>query len=162
MDRSSDDILKHFGERLRIRVNGILIENNKILLIKHRFQGPSGFFWSPPGGGMEYGSSAEENLKREIYEETGLKVKVGEFLFVHEFLNVPLHAIELFFSVDMNSGNLGLGYDPEMTPENQILTEIKWMSIEEIKSFEKSNRHQIFDLCDNLDDLIKIKGYFKL
>jgi 8-oxo-dGTP diphosphatase len=157
-----NDIVSNFGNRLRIRVNGICVQDQKILLVKHQSIGPAGFFWSPPGGGMEFGSSASENLEREFQEETGLKVKVEELLFVHEFLNVPLHAIELFFSVVIVHGNLTVGYDPELSHEQQIITELKWMNIAEVKGIDKINRHQVFDLCEQLDDLFNLKGYFKL
>ena len=68
-DKISKEIESKFGHHLRIRVNGVLIEGNKILLVKHRM-GSSRDFWSTPGGGMQFGSSAQENLVREFLEET--------------------------------------------------------------------------------------------
>jgi hypothetical protein len=35
-------------------------------------------------------------LKREFLEETQTDITIGEMLFVNEFLEPPLHAIELF------------------------------------------------------------------
>jgi 8-oxo-dGTP diphosphatase len=162
MYKGDEDIIKNFGGKLRVRVNGICIEDEKILLIKHESLSPSGYFWSPPGGGMEYGASASENLEREFFEETGLEVKVGELLFVHEYLNVPLHAIELFFSVVKIKGVLILGLDPEMPHNRQIISDIKWMDIKEIKKIDKGNRHQVFELIDDLGQLMTLKGYFQL
>ena len=52
-----------FGGKVRVRVGGILIENDQILLLKHEGVGKKEFLWSPPGGGMEFGENAEENLK---------------------------------------------------------------------------------------------------
>jgi 8-oxo-dGTP diphosphatase len=162
MNKVNEDIINQFGKKLRVRVNGIYIKDNSILLINHRSLTPSGYFWSPPGGGMEYGSSAIENLEREFLEETGLEVKVGEFLFVHEYLNVPLHAIELFFSVVMINGELVKGFDPEMPHNRQIISDSKWMNIQEIKKIDKGNKHQVFDLIEDLGQLTKLKGYFIL
>ena len=79
-----DTIVEQFGNKIRVRVCGICIENAKILLVKHHALTKSGEFWSPPGGGMDFGESAENNLKREFLEETGLVVDVEKFLFVHE------------------------------------------------------------------------------
>lgn len=56
--------------------------SNQILLVKNRDQD----FWYPPGGGWEYD---RENIlqcaEREVFEETGLKVKVRRLLYVQEF-----------------------------------------------------------------------------
>lgn len=57
-------------------------ENQKILLVKNRDQD----FWYPPGGGWDYG---KENIvqcgEREVFEETGLKVKIVRLLYLQEF-----------------------------------------------------------------------------
>lgn len=162
MEREKEAFIKTFGNRLRIRVNGIYVESDQVLMIRHRAVGEKGEFWSPPGGGMEFGSSATENLEREFIEETGLRVKVERLLFVHEYLNVPLHAVELFFFVSKIDGEIIKGTDPEMDAQNQIISEVKFMSMKEIKSLDRSNRHQAFDLCDNIDDLLQLRGYYRL
>lgn len=161
MNKSKEDIVRFFGDKLRVRVNGILIEDDKILLIKHRSLGLSGVFWATPGGGMEYGSSAEDNLKREFLEETGLEVKVGDFLFVHEYLDVPLHAIELFFTVFRIAGSVSMGLDPEIPIDNQIISDIRFISFQDIKKMPKTDRHQIFEHCTDLSELLSLRGYFK-
>lgn len=91
-----ESVNQKFGGKVRVRVGGILIEDNKILLLKHEGVGKMEYLWSPPGGGMEFGENAEENLKREFLEETGLNIRVDEMLFMNEFINYKIHAIELF------------------------------------------------------------------
>ena len=54
----------------RPSVYGILIENNKILLSK-QYDG-----YDFPGGGIEIHETIEEALKREFFEETGIKVEL--------------------------------------------------------------------------------------
>lgn len=117
-------------------------------------------FWSVPGGGMKFGSNANQNLMREFQEETGLDIKVGEFLFVHEFLEPPLHAIELFFEVEPLGGEPHLGWDPELTESDQILRELKWMSLGELRSLPNASVHQIFWGIKSFEDLGMWKGYF--
>ncbi|WP_332912478.1 NUDIX domain-containing protein [Algoriphagus boritolerans] len=95
-DEISKEIEAKFGNQLRTRVNGILIEDNKLLMVKHQM-GNGRILWSVPGGGMNYGSTAKDNLKREYLEETSLEIEVGKYLFVHEYLKPPLHAMEHFF-----------------------------------------------------------------
>lgn len=158
-DKISKEIESKFGHQLRCRVNGVLIENEKILMIKH-LMGNGREFWSTPGGGMVFGMNAADNLKREFLEETGLKIEVGQYLFVHEFLKPPLHAMEHFFEVNVLEGIAVLGKDPELSKSNQILADIRWMSMEELHSLEKNSLHRIFWGIKSLSELVLCKGYF--
>jgi len=158
-DNISKEIESKFGNQLRMRVNGILMQNEKILMIKH-LMGNDRILWSVPGGGMQFGQNATSNLIREFEEETGLTVAVQDYLFVHEYFNHPLHALEHFFSVKWISGDLKLGTDPELNPENQIIDEIRWMSLKDIHSLPQNSLHQIFWGIKSLDALGLYKGYF--
>ncbi len=158
-DHISKEIESKFGHQLRTRVNGILIEEEKILMVKHRMGGGREF-WSTPGGGMIYGTNAKDNLKREFMEETGLEIEVLEFLFVNEFLAPPLHALEYFFSVERKSGSVVLGKDPELEDDRQILEEIRWLSVKELGSLEKNSLHRLFWEIKSLSELGLCKGYF--
>jgi 8-oxo-dGTP diphosphatase len=158
-DKISKEIESKFGNRLRIRVNGVLIEENKILMVKHKMSSDRDF-WSTPGGGMHFGSPAQDNLCREFMEETGLTITIGEFLCIHEYLDTPLHALECFFEVKRISGNATLGNDPELAPENQILSEIRWMTMADLQSLDKKTIHPIFLGIKSLEELVLCKGYF--
>ena len=52
-------ITNTFGNKLRLRVSGIYIKNDEILLVKHKSINKEGILWAPPGGGMEFGETAE-------------------------------------------------------------------------------------------------------
>ena len=158
-DKISKEIESKFGNHLRSRVNGILIEDKKILMIKH-LMGNGKIMWSVPGGGMHFGENAAENLKREFSEETGLDIEVKAYLFVHEYLVTPLHAMEHFFCVKKIGGNLTLGTDPELYPDSQIIEEVRWMGINEIRSLPNEALHQIFWKIKSLEDLVLLRGYF--
>jgi 8-oxo-dGTP diphosphatase len=158
-DNISKEIESKFGNRLRSRVNGVLIEDGKILMAKH-LMGEDRIFWSVPGGGMKYGTSAPENLKREFLEETGLEIEVGSYLFVHEYLDPPLHAMEHFFEIRRTGGILRLGTDPELDHQGQILMELAWMDIKQLKNLPKESLHQVFWGIKTLPDLGLCKGYF--
>ena len=153
-----EEIVRHFGNKLRVRVNGVLIEHDKLLMVKHQSLGSAGFLWNVPGGGMEFGQSAEEALQREFEEETGLRIEVCDFLFVHELLMQPLHAMELFFRVKRISGSVTRGTDPEMD-ERQIIDEVAFLSWFKIAALSASNKHNVFNKCNNLDDLLHMNGY---
>jgi 8-oxo-dGTP pyrophosphatase MutT (NUDIX family) len=109
---------------------------------------------------MNYGSSAIENLKREFMEETGLEIEVKRYLFVHEYLKAPLHAMEHFFEVKRISGDVILGKDPELSRENQILLDISWFSIQDLKRIPRESLHQVFWGINSLSELGLWKGYF--
>jgi len=142
MDSYQQHIHDTFGGKLRTRACGILIEDNKILLIKHKGVGDKGHLWSPPGGGVEYGEAIHDTLKREFLEETALDIEIGKFLFFHEYINLPLHAIELFFEVRRVKGELSKGKEPE-TANIDIIEDIMFKSFEEIKNDEPAYYHSI-------------------
>lgn len=155
-------IIEKFGNRLRVRVCGILIENNSLLLVRHHYLGRGGILWVPPGGGMEFGTTAEDNLRREFLEETGLEVQIVRYLFLHEFLKPPLHAIELFFEVKRTGGKLIKGKDPEMKNEQQLIDRVEFINIEKLKDFSSLQMHQMLQNIRKKEDILKKEGYFKM
>ncbi len=157
MDNS---IQKMYGSRLRVRACGICIEQDKILLVN--LTGISeGKFWSPPGGGVEFGERAADCVAREFKEETHLDVEVGDFLFACEFINNPLHAIELFFEVRVKGGMLQTGADPELGSEQHIKSAafISWDKLDLLKA---ENLHGIFRFVNKKCEISHLRGYFKL
>lgn len=153
-------INKLYGKNIRLRVCGLYIENNTLLMVKHKGLGKKRELWIPPGGGVEYGSTIEKNLKREFLEETGLIVKVDDFLFVYEYRNILLHSIELFFKVTKISGEIKKGFDPEYTLENQIIESVQMMPFSEIDMIDKSKLHGIFFQCKKASDVVNQRGFF--
>ncbi|MDR1071133.1 MAG: NUDIX domain-containing protein [Rickettsiales bacterium] len=55
--------------RTNVTIRCIMIRNNKIVLCRHQ---PSRGFYFLPGGGLEYGETIDECIKRELNEEMGL------------------------------------------------------------------------------------------
>jgi 8-oxo-dGTP diphosphatase len=153
-------IVEQFGNRLRVRVCGLCIENDEVLLVNHHSLNENGDFWGPPGGGMDFGSSAEENLKREFLEETGVCIEVEKFLFVHEYLSPPLHAIELIFKVKRLQGEIKTGHDPEMEKEKQIIKDVRFVPFDKIKRMKKGSIHQLFLYAGSPDEIDLRNGYF--
>ena len=65
---------------------------------------------------MDAHSSLHENLAREIYEETGLTVQVGDPVMVNEFHKpeASFHQVEVFFRCTIIAGTLDDNWrDPE-------------------------------------------------
>ncbi|RED97507.1 NUDIX domain-containing protein [Marinoscillum furvescens] len=157
----SDSISKAIYEKkVKARACGLLIENNEILMLRHRGIGTDGYIWSPPGGGIDFTEDAPGAVLKEFKEETGLQVAVEEFLFVNEYRDEKHHAIELFFKVRRLEGTVSLGKDPEVPDDEQILDKIDWLSIETIKSMNPNNLHNIFRHITALDELLELNGFF--
>lgn len=153
------DITSLYGNRLRLRVCGLYRENDRLLMVRHRGVGPTDTFWCPPGGGMQFGEAAPDALVREFSEETGLIVVADELLFFNEFMNPPLHALELFFRVRVVAGVLKTGSDPEMEPDQQIIDDVSMMTFAEIKAYPPHEVHALFAHSQSLDDVFDLRGY---
>ena len=145
-----------YGNKVRVRTCGICLLDNKVLLVNHALYETD--FWSLPGGGVEFGESAADGLKREFREETGLNAEVGPMLFMHEFIQPPLHAIELFFAISSWQGQLTNGSDPEFSIRDQIIKEVKFLSFEEILALPDSTVHTLFRRINSLEDIFKFNG----
>ena len=63
--------------KFHITVKGIVVLDNKILLLKRVKPWTDGLgFWELPGGGLEYGETPNQALIRELKEETGLDIVI--------------------------------------------------------------------------------------
>ncbi len=154
----NDEIVLKFGNRLRVRPSGIVTAENSVLLIKHTALNEEGVFWSPPGGGLQFGESITECLKREFVEETNLKISVGNLLGIYEYRHNPLHAVELFFHCHIVGGSIALGTDPELKPEVQIIQDIQFIDLEVLQSLSPSMVHPLFHGLKNISELLKGLG----
>jgi 8-oxo-dGTP diphosphatase len=65
-----------------LAVDGVILLGEAIVLVKRRNQ-PYAGMWALPGGFVEYGETVEDAVKREILEETGLKVEIEKLAGVY-------------------------------------------------------------------------------
>lgn len=99
---------------------GAVIEDGegKVLLVKHRPE-RGGYWrgrWICPGGSLEVGESIEEGIKREVREETQLKIDLVEALTPFERIvragdKVQLHVIYIDYKARLLGGELKPGSD---------------------------------------------------
>jgi ADP-ribose pyrophosphatase YjhB (NUDIX family) len=90
-------------------VSGVLIENDRVLLIAHRKDGK--IYWLLPGGGVDYGESLREALGREFREELGISVDVEDVAFLCDSIapEEERHIIHIVFHCTYASGTYALG-----------------------------------------------------
>ena len=154
------EIIENFGGTLRVRVCGILINSQGLLMVRHQGLSSTGYLWSPPGGGMKFGQSVTDCLKQEFLEETGLKISVNELLFVNEFQGAPFHAVELFFLVEQTGGELTIGYDPELSSDQQMIDEVRYFKQADFEEHRGPHLHAVFRNIRAPEQVLNLKGYF--
>ena len=95
-----------------ITVDGAIIKNNKILLIKRRNE-PFKDRWALPGGFVEYNEKTEDAVKREIHEETGLKTNIKKLIGVYSdpSRDPRGHTITIVYLLEIKDGKLKSGDD---------------------------------------------------
>ena len=121
-----------------VRGAGILIEDNRMLLIKQYVTPTRG--WSMPGGHLEPGETLAECLAREWREETGLEVKIKELLYVTDrFRGSDTHVVHFTFLLE-RTGNKPAEYewkhlDPHPSKTSSKLREIKMVPVNELTAY---------------------------
>lgn len=81
-------------DRPQIAVGAIVIHNDALLMVQ-RANDPGKGLWSLPGGRVEHGEFLADALRREVREETGLEVEVGELAGILEVPGDDLHYVIL-------------------------------------------------------------------
>lgn len=114
----------------RLAARALILHDDRLLLVNAYRKGVSDL-WCAPGGGVETGSSLHDNLKREIWEETGLRVSVGAPCLVNEFHDPKrgFHQVDLYFRCQIISGALD---DAWRDPEG-IVSERRFFSRDELR-----------------------------
>jgi ADP-ribose pyrophosphatase YjhB (NUDIX family) len=99
---------------MRVRVTGIVIEDDRLLLLNQDAPG-TGRSWSLPGGKLEDGETLAKALVREMKEETGLDVEPGRLLYVCDHL--PAEVVHMTFEARRTGGTVGdIAAGADMTP----------------------------------------------
>lgn len=147
-----------YGPRLakqgKIRVGcsaAIFEERGRILLTRRADNGQ----WCLPGGGMESGESAAEACEREVFEETGLRVRVKRLVGVYSHADQLVvypdgnkaHIVALHFEAEVIGGELGLSNET---------TDFGYFTLDEIQNMEFLGRHKerIIDTLGNYPEAL--------
>lgn len=108
-----------------IGVGVIWNQQNQILIDRRRQGGLLGGFWEFPGGKIEPGETVEECIKREIWEELGIVVEVGQHLIAISHTYAHLHVTLIVHHCQHLEG----------IPQPIECDEICWVTLAEIDKF---------------------------
>jgi len=77
-------VSREYPDRPFVGVGAVVVnEAARVLLVKRRFE-PLAGQWSLPGGAVDVGETLEACVIRELHEETGLEVEVGQVIEVFD------------------------------------------------------------------------------
>jgi len=115
--------------QFRVRVTGVLIEDERILLVKQQVGTRD---WSLPGGKAEAGETLEHAIVREMAEETGLSVQVNKLLYLCDLPEADPPIVHITFLLRKADGDLRM---PTNELETTPITDMRMVPISELTSY---------------------------
>jgi ADP-ribose pyrophosphatase YjhB (NUDIX family) len=122
----------------------VFCADGKLLMVKHKKLG----VWLPPGGHIDANELPCEAVKREIFEETGVKVRVVSASSITDVqdIELPLPLEILFEDIegDGTHNHIDMIYlcradDSSLSPQQSEIDNIGWfapMEIDELDTFD--------------------------
>lgn len=134
--------------KLMIGAKAVIVNNNKVLLLREAVydEGINAGKWDVPGGRIEPQESLFEGLIREVKEETGLVVRVGNVLGVYEtFSSIKgedCHIVRVYYAAYLETAE-----EVKLSADHDFY---EWVSLEDIANKQ---------LMSNLEELVhKVLG----
>lgn len=112
-----------------IGVGGIVFNNRDEVLLIKRNKAPASGLWSIPGGRLEPGECLADACQRELYEETGINVKVNKVIAVVERKLEGFHYVIIDFLAELIEPN-------NCHPSAQSdVAEASWVHIDDLNRY---------------------------
>lgn len=119
---------------VRAATRGLVVADDELLVTV--LHGRTGEYWLTPGGGQHFGESKVENAAREVLEETGYHVRVGDLACGRDYIgarhypewDTRFQQTELFFWCHLLDRERDLSViDPD---SNQV--GVRWVPLAEL------------------------------
>ena len=127
---------RHYPIRPQVGVGILLVRNQKLLLVKRKYN-PDAGYWSIPGGHLDLGERVEDAAEREALEETGFKVKVTNLAgIINKIMNdkngkIEYHYVLINYFVEQVEGNM----DQVPIPDSDAL-DARFVKFSELKNYK--------------------------
>ncbi len=109
-------------------VGAVMIDDARILVVQ-RGRGAYAGAWAIPGGRQRQGETMQEAVRREVREETGLIVEVGDPLWIGDILDPAeppaYHYTVVDFAAFVIGGELEAGDDA---------ADARWVGLDEVRN----------------------------
>ena len=121
-----------------VGVGVVVVEDGAILLVQ-RGSDPGRGLWAVPGGKVRRGEPMKEAARREVREETGLDVEIGDVVWTGEHIDDDFHIVLLDFAGSVRGGELRAGDDAE---------DVRWIPLRDVADYPLTPT--MYDLVDTL------------
>ncbi len=120
-----------------VRYQGAIVQEHKLLLIKHQEHAGGRTYWLIPGGGIEEGETEEACVQREMREETCLEVDVVRLLLEEPGRSGEMYPRYKTYLCEVRSGEARPGYEPEEEgSDNYAILEVGWFDLRDPASWD--------------------------
>ena len=118
------------NEGPQVAVGAVVVRDGAILMVR-RARDPGAGLWSLPGGRVERGEYLASAVRREVAEETGIDVTVGDLVGIFEVIGDSHYVILDFFARVEGEG--------EPNPATDAV-EVRWVPLEEVEHLDCTPR----------------------
>jgi len=115
------------------RAQCIIHRGSQILMVKHHMNDDG--WWCLPGGGVEPQETPAETVLRELEEECFVR---GQIVKQTGLLTDGFGIETITYLVEIGSQEPHMGSDPEFTQDDQILADVRWLTLAEISERDRA------------------------